>query len=266
MPIKTRLLDDGNFVYSPEAPDNPTFLEYLDYADRLLGEWHEVCEAWDGGDMSPEMAERKKELDQVVGGFVDSFRDHYTIRTVRQDPNFWSVSRFLAQCRPLRKPFSILHCNLELPLHTVHAFQSHTDLSQLIAALDQENPFPWWRSGPHGRPCYLFGDCVWELKESEAGQSDEGLVVLYLEMTDKYRQHHEQIATAQPSPLAMADNSFIPEDVRVAVWRKSRGRCAKCGAREELDFDIVKPIKRGGTATPEHVQLLCSGCLQGSQV
>jgi hypothetical protein len=112
----------------------------------------------------------------------------------------------------------------------------------------------------------LFGDCVWELKESEAGQSDEGLVVLFLEMTDKYRQHHEQVATARPSPLAMADNSFIPEDVRVAVWRRSRGKCAKCGGREGLDFDLVKPIKRGGTATPAHVQLLCGNCLHASQV
>ena len=266
MPTKTRMLDDGNFVYSPEAPANPNFLEYLDYADRLLGEWREVREAWGGGAFSSELVERKKELDQAVGSFVDSFRPHYTIRSVRQDPTFWSVSRFFAQCRPLRKPFSILHCNLEMPLHTVHAFRDHGDLSQLIAALDQENPFPWWRSGPHGRPCYLFGDCVWELKESEAGQSDEGLVVLFLEMTDKYRQHHEQVATARPSPLAMADDSFIPEEVRIAVWRRSRGKCAKCGGRDGLDFDFVKPVKRGATATPAHVQLLCSAYLHQEPV
>ena len=266
MPTKTRLLDDGNFVYSPEVPPNATFLEYLDYADRLLGEWHQVSDAWNGAPFSAELGQRKKELDRAVSSFVDSFRPHYTIRSVRQDPTFWSVSQFLAQNRPLQKPFSILHCNLEMPLHTVHAFGGHGDLAQVNAALEQDNPLPWWRSGPHGRACYLFGDCVWELKESETGQSDEGLVLLFLEMTDKYRQHHEQVATARPSPLAMADNSFIPEEVRVAVWRRCRGKCAKCGSREGLDFDIVKPVKRGGTATPAHVELLCSACLDQSQV
>jgi hypothetical protein len=266
MPTKTRMLDDGNFVYSPDAPTNAPFLEYLEYADRLLGEWREVSEAWNRSPFSSALAERKKELDRVVAGFVDSFGPLYTIRSVRQDPTFLSVSQFLARGRPVRKPFSILHCNLEMPLHTVHAFRDRDDLVQVNAALSEENPFPWWRSGPHGRPCYLFGEHVWELRESETGQSDEGLVVLFLEMTDKFRQRHEQVPTNRPSPLAMADGSFIPEDVRVAVWRRSRGKCAKCGGREGLDFDLVKPVRRGAVATAEDVQLLCTGCLHAEPV
>jgi hypothetical protein len=261
MPNKTRMLDDGNFVLSPEAPANATFLEYLDYADRLLGEWRDAGEVWKRSPFSAELQARKKDLDRTVQGFVDSFGPHYTIRTVRHDPSFWPVSRFFARKRPLQQPFAILHCNLELPLHTVHGFRDHAELAQVNAALEEEVPFPWWRSGPHGRPCYLFGNCVWELKESEAGQSDEGLVVLFLEMTDKYRQHHEQVSTGRPTPLATADNSFIPEEVRVAVWRRSRGKCAKCGKRDGLDFSIVKPVKPGATATPAHVELLCNACL-----
>jgi hypothetical protein len=267
MPTKTRLIDDGNFVHSPEVPAQPTFLEYLDYADRLLGEWREVSDACNKCSFSDELGEQKKELDRTVAGFVDSFRTHYTIRTVRQDPTFWPVSRFLAQEQHLQAPFSILHCNLEMPLHTVHAFRDDGDLASLHAALTKEVPLPWWRSGPHGRPCYLFGDCVWELKESEAGQSDEGLVLLFLEMTDRYRQQHEQIAGARPSPLAMAaDESFIPEAVRLAVWRRSRGKCDKCGAREGLDFDVARTVRRGSTVTAAQVQLLCSDCLAQSHV
>ena len=71
MPTKTRLLDDGNFVCSPEVPANPTFLEYLDYADRLLGEWREVSDAWNRSPFSSELAKQKKELDRVVSSFVD---------------------------------------------------------------------------------------------------------------------------------------------------------------------------------------------------
>jgi len=260
------MLDDGNFVYSPDAPANAAFSEYLDHADRLLGEWREVSEAWTQHPFSSELAERKKKLDRVVASLVDSLRERYTIRSVRHDPTFLSVSQFFARSRPIVAPFSILHCNLEMPLHTVHAFRDRGALAQVNDALSEDNPFPWWRSGPHGRPCYLFGDCVWELKESETEQSDEGLVLLFLEMTDKYRQHHEQVATARPSPLALADNTFIPEDVRVAVWRRSRGKCDKCGGREGLDFDIVKPVKRGATATADNVQLLCTSCLHPAPV
>ena len=262
MPTKTRMLDDGNFVYSPDAPRSATFFEYLDLADRLLGEWREAREACGRLAFSPGLGERKKELDRAVGGFVEAFRPHYTIKRVRQDPTFLPASRFFAQYRPLREPFSILHCNLEMPLHTVHAFRDYGDLARINGALDEDTPFPWWQSGPHDRPCYLFGDCVWELKSSETGQSDEGLVLLFAQMTETHQPSHDRAGGGYANSTATPDADYIPEKVRLLVWRRSRGRCAKCGARKGLDFDFIRPMQRGGAAAPEDVQLLCGDCLR----
>jgi hypothetical protein len=264
MPTKTRLLDDGNFIRSPDAPWDATFGEYLEYADRLLGEWRAAREAWERTPFSAELGDRKKTLDQVVSGFIDSFRPYYTIKTVRQNPAFLPVSQFFAQCRPLREPFSILHCNLEMPLHTVFAFRECADLDRVNAALNEDAPFPWWQTGPHGRPCCLFGDCVWELNESETGQSDEGVVLLFVQMTEKYRQTHDQAPCGYANTAAdrsAVDTDFIPEKVRLVVWRQSHGKCAKCGGRQGLDFDFVRPPRRGTTPTPSDVQLLCRECL-----
>jgi hypothetical protein len=260
MPTKTRLLDDGNFVYSPEAPKNEAFLEYLDFADRLLSEWRNAREAWNRSPFSSELKQRKDDLDRTVSGFVGSFRSYYTIKRVKQDAAFLPVSQFLARYRPLRKPFSILHCNLEMPLHTVLAFRDYSDLAAIRAAIDEKAPFPWWQSGPHDRPCYLFGECVWEINAPEVGQSDEGLVLLFLEMIETHRVNPGPIGCGYASPVALANTEAIPEKVKVAVWRRCGGKCAICGRREGLEFDFVRPRHRDGSVEPENIRLLCGEC------
>jgi 5-methylcytosine-specific restriction endonuclease McrA len=52
----------------------------------------------------------------------------------------------------------------------------------------------------------------------------------------------------------------IPEEVRVAVWVRDEGRCVRCGAEEDLQFDHVIPVVRGGGNALENVQVLCGGC------
>ncbi|NQT17138.1 MAG: HNH endonuclease [Planctomycetes bacterium] len=262
MPTKTRMLDEGNFVYSPEVAENAAFLEYLDSADHLLADWREAHEASERSPFSSELGQRKAELDRALSGFVDSFGSRCTIKSVKQDPAFLPVSQFFSQYRPLRKPFSILHCSLGMPLHTVHAFCDYSDLASINAALNEDTPFPWRQSGPHDRPCYLFGECIWELKDSEAKQSDEGLVLMFLEMTEQHPQNHGGVGSGYTTSTVIADTDFIPERVRVLVWRRSRGKCGKCGSREGLDFDFIEPVKPGAVAAPEDLQVLCRECMR----
>jgi HNH endonuclease len=261
MPTKTQMLDEGNFVYSPEAPENAAFLDYLDFADRLLSRWHKATEASERSPFSPELGQRTEKLNRAVSSFVDSFSSRYTLRSVKRDPIFLPASQFFLRYRPLRKSFSILHCNLGMPLHTVHAFQDYSGLARINAALDEDTPFPWWKSGPHNRPCCLFGECIWELTDSDAKQSDEGLVLLFLNMTDRHRRSHDRVRSGYANSTVIDDTDFIPEKVRTLVWHRSRGKCGKCGSCEGLEFDFIKPMKRGGTAAPEDLQLLCRGCL-----
>lgn len=52
----------------------------------------------------------------------------------------------------------------------------------------------------------------------------------------------------------------IPKDVQREVWRRDLGRCVDCGSRENLEFDHLIPVCKGGSATARNVQLLCELC------
>ncbi|MEX2446021.1 MAG: HNH endonuclease [Dehalococcoidia bacterium] len=52
----------------------------------------------------------------------------------------------------------------------------------------------------------------------------------------------------------------IPDEVRAAVWHRDEGRCVRCGAEEDLQFDHVIPVARGGGVATENIQVLCGDC------
>ncbi|MBI5504527.1 MAG: HNH endonuclease [Deltaproteobacteria bacterium] len=52
----------------------------------------------------------------------------------------------------------------------------------------------------------------------------------------------------------------IPEAVRTEVWRRDAGPCVRCESREQLEFDHIIPVARGGATTVRNLQLLCKQC------
>ncbi len=65
---------------------------------------------------------------------------------------------------------------------------------------------------------------------------------------------------ASEEAVAGARRERIPEDVRVFVWTRDEGRCVRCGAEDDLQFDHVIPVARGGGNAPENIQVLCGTC------
>jgi len=55
----------------------------------------------------------------------------------------------------------------------------------------------------------------------------------------------------------------IPEEVQMFVWRRDEGKCVKCGSQENLEYDHVIPVSRGGANTARNIQLLCEPCNRG---
>jgi hypothetical protein len=52
----------------------------------------------------------------------------------------------------------------------------------------------------------------------------------------------------------------IPDDVKMFVWNRDKGRCVNCGSQENLEFDHIIPISKGGSNTERNLQLLCEKC------
>ena len=59
-----------------------------------------------------------------------------------------------------------------------------------------------------------------------------------------------------------AGRERIPEEVRLLVWDRDGGRCVKCGSAEDLEYDHIIPVSKGGSSTEKNVQLLCAKCNQ----
>lgn len=52
----------------------------------------------------------------------------------------------------------------------------------------------------------------------------------------------------------------VPREVQREVWRRDQGRCQRCGSQENLEFDHIIAISRGGSNTVRNIQLLCKKC------
>ena len=47
---------------------------------------------------------------------------------------------------------------------------------------------------------------------------------------------------------------------RQEVWERDDGRCVRCGSQQELQYDHIIPLARGGADSAENLQLLCASC------
>jgi hypothetical protein len=52
----------------------------------------------------------------------------------------------------------------------------------------------------------------------------------------------------------------IPEDVKIVVWARDGGACVRCGSKQNLHFDHIIPVVKGGASSEENIQLLCKTC------
>lgn len=84
---------------------------------------------------------------------------------------------------------------------------------------------------------------VWDRQRRRDGQ---------LERLRQIRAHEEQVVGAR--------RERIPPEVRSFVWQRDDGRCVACSAEDDLQFDHVIPVARGGGNAAENLQVLCGTC------
>ena len=52
----------------------------------------------------------------------------------------------------------------------------------------------------------------------------------------------------------------IPSDLRRFVFKRDKGKCVKCGSKENIHFDHIIPVSKGGSTNKENLELLCQDC------
>ena len=93
--------------------------------------------------------------------------------------------------------------------------------------------------------------------------TNEEKELLILEHFDRDRKKFEQLKSKHSSEIVQQDSyprKRIPENVRIAVWRRDSGKCAKCGSRKNLEYDHIIPVSEGGGYTARNIELLCQKC------
>ena len=79
---------------------------------------------------------------------------------------------------------------------------------------------------------------------------------------DRVTADIEFAAPAAPLPFEQTSRTPIPEAVRTEVWRRDGGVCVACGSKQNLQFDHIIPVSRGGATSVRNLQLLCQTCNQ----
>lgn len=100
----------------------------------------------------------------------------------------------------------------------------------------------------------LYRGSLWRSKHDLTEDQWARLIDRFL---DRERIELEAALGEGDDPLA---RERIPSHIRRAVWTRDQGKCARCGSRENLEFDHIVPVSRGGSNTERNVELLCEPC------
>jgi hypothetical protein len=69
----------------------------------------------------------------------------------------------------------------------------------------------------------------------------------------------DSIAVEQATDHDLDHTRIIPSQVKLDVWKRDRGRCVLCGAKDNLHFDHDLPFSKGGSSvTSANIRLLCA--------
>jgi 5-methylcytosine-specific restriction endonuclease McrA len=125
---------------------------------------------------------------------------------------------------------------------------------QLIAELESE---PITFMGRGSRNYVLYRGTVWSSVKYLSTKEWKLLVHRQLKTEGK---ELERLSNDPRDEQSGPGREAIPEEVRIAVWRRDGGQCARCASRENLEYDHIIPVSKGGSNTARNIELLCESC------
>jgi hypothetical protein len=67
-------------------------------------------------------------------------------------------------------------------------------------------------------------------------------------------------ASSRTRMLDGSRGESVPKRVRHRVWQRDRGACVVCGTHEDLRFERVLAVGRGGSNSVRNFELRCTSC------
>ena len=122
----------------------------------------------------------------------------------------------------------------------------------------QENPVHLISDGKSGRNWWMFRDrFYWEDEELE--EIEVKALLLERNRQDE-RKIERAISLMENESQPQTYREPLPDSVKLFVWERDQGRCVQCGRDEELEYDHIIPVSKGGSNTQKNIQLLCATC------
>lgn len=128
-----------------------------------------------------------------------------------------------------------------------------------LERLHSDQPVLLARDRHGGRTLWWYRDGYWW---DDEGLTAEEVGLLLFDRGRKREARFDRLRkiSARKEDLAGARRERIPDDVRAFVWERDEGRCVRCGAEDDLQFDHVIPVAKGGGAAVDNIQILCGDC------
>ncbi|MCC9175467.1 HNH endonuclease [Arthrobacter sp. zg-Y179] len=102
----------------------------------------------------------------------------------------------------------------------------------------------------------------WFYWENEGLNPDQ----VYALITTREQRRVQQIERAQATvalgshPRGSFSRTRIPDDVKQYVLTRDSGRCQGCGSADDIQYDHIIPVSKGGSSNVENLQILCGSC------
>ena len=114
---------------------------------------------------------------------------------------------------------------------------------------------------------WLFRDGIYSTDEPPWLHESEEVILrlksLHFQRDERLRRLREQVANFEAIETNLGKDKTrrpLPDDVKLLVWSRDGGACAKCGSQSDLHFDHIIAFARGGSDEAENIQLLCRSC------
>ncbi len=110
---------------------------------------------------------------------------------------------------------------------------------------------------------WIFQDEIyWENDTLDAEAVKTLIVATRIRKKQKIERDIEKAKATidQVARLKSDDRQPIPDDVKMFVWQRDKGRCVKCGSNQNLEYDHIIPVSMGGSNTARNLQILCEFC------